>query len=54
MTLEGSIQFVASIGGANINTTLTDTATGAGRDTYYLRVRQKNDQWAWTSPIFVG
>jgi hypothetical protein len=22
-------------------------------DTYYARVRQKNDQWAWSSPIFV-
>lgn len=23
------------------------------RDVYYIRVRQKNDQWAWSSPIFV-
>lgn len=22
-------------------------------DTYYARVRQRNDQWAWSSPIFV-
>lgn len=22
-------------------------------DTYYLRVRQQNDQWAWGSPVFV-
>jgi hypothetical protein len=22
-------------------------------DQYYLRVRQKNDQWGWTSPVFV-
>lgn len=21
---------------------------------YYVRVRQKNDQWAWSSPVFVG
>ncbi|OPZ11425.1 MAG: hypothetical protein BWZ10_02203 [candidate division BRC1 bacterium ADurb.BinA364] len=26
---------------------------GAPGDVYYLRVRQKNDQWAWTSPIFL-
>ncbi len=25
-----------------------------GSDCYYARVRQKNDQWAWSSPIFVG
>ena len=24
-----------------------------GRDFYYVRVRQKNDQWAWSSPIWV-
>jgi hypothetical protein len=24
------------------------------RDVYYVRVRQTNDQWAWSSPIFVG
>ncbi len=24
------------------------------RDWYYLRVRQSNDQWAWSSPIWVG
>jgi len=23
-------------------------------DVYYVRVRQTNDQWAWSSPIFVG
>ncbi|MCB0065204.1 MAG: hypothetical protein KDE19_23935, partial [Caldilineaceae bacterium] len=25
-----------------------------GRDWYYVRVRQTNDQWAWSSPIWVG
>lgn len=25
-----------------------------GRDVYYVRVRQTNDQWAWSSSIFVG
>ena len=34
---------------------LTDHETneGRGRDTYYVRVRQKNDQWAWSSPVFL-
>ena len=34
---------------------LTDTVTNPepGGDTYYVRVRQKNDQWAWSSPILV-
>lgn len=32
-----------------------DTAvSGAGRDWYYVRVRQKNNQYAWSSPIWVG
>jgi hypothetical protein len=26
----------------------------AGSDVYYARVRQKNDQWAWSSPIAIG
>jgi hypothetical protein len=26
----------------------------ADRDVYYVRMRQKNDQWAWSSPILVG
>ncbi|MBK8019914.1 MAG: Tat pathway signal sequence [Chloroflexi bacterium] len=24
------------------------------RDWYYVRVRQRNDQWAWSSPIWIG
>ncbi len=28
--------------------------TGTPGDTYYIRVRQVNDQWAWSSPIWVG
>jgi len=31
-----------------------DTDPGGGPDHYYVRVRQKDDQWAWTSPVFVG
>jgi hypothetical protein len=27
--------------------------SGRQRDWYYVRVRQRNDQWAWTSPIWV-
>jgi hypothetical protein len=26
---------------------------GAEGDFYYVRVRQKNDQWAWSSPVFL-
>jgi len=25
-----------------------------GTDVYYLRVRQSNDEWAWSSPIWVS
>jgi hypothetical protein len=31
--------------------TLEDT--GAPGDVYYVRVRQVNDQWAWSSPIWL-
>jgi hypothetical protein len=27
---------------------------GEPGDVYYVRVRQVNDQWAWSSPIWVG
>jgi len=35
---------------------LSDGEAGSpgSRDVYYARVRQKNDQWAWSSPVFVG
>ena len=29
------------------------TDRSSQRDWYYVRVRQQNDQWAWTSPIWV-
>ena len=34
---------------------LTDqnAIAGDGRDVYYVRVRQKNDHWAWSSPVFL-
>nr|MDJ0789097.1 hypothetical protein [Myxococcota bacterium] len=31
-----------------------DVDASPGPDVYYVRVRQKNDQWAWGSPVFVG
>lgn len=31
-----------------------EDCAGKGSDAYTVRVRQKNDQWAWSSPIFVG
>lgn len=34
--------------------TFQHQAPGPGRDWYYLRVCQKNGQWAWSSPIWVG
>ena len=35
------------------STTMTDEHRTSDRDHYYVRVRQKNDQWAWSSPIWV-
>jgi len=34
--------------------TWEDVESGARTAHYYVRVRQKNDQWAWSSPVFVG
>jgi len=31
-----------------------DEDEGPGPDAYHVRVRQRNDQWAWSSPVFVG
>ena len=33
--------------------TFLDHQESLDRDWYYLRVRQRNDQWAWSSPIWV-
>ena len=33
---------------------LVHRSAGAGRDWYYVRVRQRNGQCAWSSPIWVG
>jgi hypothetical protein len=35
-------------------TTLVHRAPSAEVDAYRVRVRQRNDQWAWSSPIWVG
>jgi hypothetical protein len=35
-------------------TTLTHRSDSRHRDWYYARVCQKNGQWAWSSPIWVG
>jgi hypothetical protein len=32
---------------------IEDESANKRRDSYYVRIRQKNDQWAWSSPIFV-
>jgi hypothetical protein len=32
---------------------LDDRGSDQGPDFYYVRVRQKNDQWAWSSPIWI-
>jgi hypothetical protein len=34
--------------------TFVDQRDTSQKDWYYVRVRQKNDQWAWSSPIYVG
>jgi len=31
-----------------------DTGTGQKEDSYYVRVRQRNGQWAFSSPIWIG
>ncbi|MHB8619982.1 MAG: PHP domain-containing protein [Chloroflexota bacterium] len=31
-----------------------DRAAAGSVSSYYVRVRQKNDEWAWSSPIWVG
>ncbi|MFA5689991.1 MAG: hypothetical protein WC959_12785, partial [Kiritimatiellales bacterium] len=35
-----------------LNYQFTVQDSGDAGDFYYLRVRQKDDQWAWSSPIF--
>jgi hypothetical protein len=38
---------------AELTAEIDITDESAGDDWYYLRVRQTNDQWAWTSPVWV-
>jgi hypothetical protein len=35
-------------------TAFLDKRDVSKQDWYYVRVRQKNDQWAWSSPVYVG
>jgi hypothetical protein len=37
----------------HISTTFSHIVNVTGRDWYYVRVRQKNGHWAWSSPIWV-
>ncbi|WP_146070247.1 hypothetical protein [Arthrobacter sp. GMC3] len=37
----------------DMNFTFEDEGSGDGEDWYYVRVRQHNDQYAWSSPIWV-
>jgi hypothetical protein len=38
---------------ATANVEVVDVREGGDVDSYYVRVRQTNDQWAWSSPIWV-
>lgn len=37
----------------DLNFSVEDAGSGADEDWYYVRVRQHNDQYAWSSPIWV-
>lgn len=37
----------------DLNFTFEDEGSGSGEDWYYVRVRQRNEQYAWSSPIWV-
>ena len=39
--------------GLNLDWSLEDAGSGAPEDWYYVRVRQRNDQYAWSSPTWV-
>ncbi|XHR30452.1 MAG: Tat pathway signal sequence [Chthoniobacteraceae bacterium] len=36
-----------------LDASFSDERGGDGTDYYYLRVRQRNHQWAWTTPVWV-
>lgn len=42
-----------SLNDYRLNTTLSHQSEGGQRDWYYVRVRQHNGQWAWSSPIWI-
>ena len=37
----------------SVDLSFTDTVTSEKEDSYYIRIRQRNNQWAWSSPIWV-
>jgi hypothetical protein len=39
---------------ARVRLTLHDRVLSPGRDCYRIRVRQANEQWAWSSPVWVA
>ena len=54
--LTPAITFHRVVGGAErvCSFELDDRSEDDSHDWYTVRVRQKNDQWAWSSPIWVG
>ena len=53
--LSEAVQFERAVpeGGFCVGTVMTDTKQERDTDYYYVRVRQADGQWAWTSPIWV-
>lgn len=53
--LSEAVQFERAVpeSGFCVGTVMTDTAQERDTDYYYVRVRQIDGQWAWTSPIWV-
>jgi hypothetical protein len=41
------------VGESTVEGAIVHEAPGAARDWYYVRVAQRNGQWAWSSPIWV-
>jgi hypothetical protein len=54
--LSGAYRFDRAVPDAarTLEVEFTDQVDGAAADWYYVRVRQVNDQWAWTSPTWIG
>jgi hypothetical protein len=54
--LSGAYRFERAVPDAarTLHLEFTDKRDRADADWYYVRVRQVNDQWAWTSPTWIG